>query len=119
MMVAHISLYSADGEVEKTYIRADSLKEDPRYSEQLKSRTMELDANYAFERLLDGTSVSSCYLLTDLYGSRGAYFVFEDLSIKMEGTYRLQLSLSILNKYLFTTYELVHPEILYPRSTVV
>jgi len=44
-------------------------------------------------RVLTGSLVSSMYLLTDLDGNEGAFFVFPDLSVRIEGTYRLKFSL--------------------------
>ncbi|KAJ3005222.1 hypothetical protein HKX48_000802 [Thoreauomyces humboldtii] len=45
------------------------------------------------ERTLSGALVSSCYYLSDLNGAKGAYFAFPDLSIRVDGVFRLRLSL--------------------------
>lgn len=40
-----------------------------------------------------GSTVSSLFRLRDLNGSEGGFFVFPDLSVRMEGEYRLKFSL--------------------------
>ena len=51
------------------------------------------------ERLLCGKIVSSCYVLNDTLGDTGAYFIFEDLSVNMEGKYKLKISITDLSAY--------------------
>lgn len=46
-----------------------------------------------WKRTLSGGLVSSCHLLTDLNGKRGAYFVFSDLCVRVEGIFRLKVLL--------------------------
>ncbi|KAJ3039422.1 hypothetical protein HDV00_012198 [Rhizophlyctis rosea] len=53
--------------------------------------------SFKWERSLFGSLVSSCHFLTDLSGSKGAYFVFPDLSIRIEGKFRLKLIMSDLS----------------------
>ena len=102
-MVVHAVLYSADGTKDMSFAEIDSLYNDPRYrvyAEQIRARPLlglETSDNI-HERLLDGTVVSSSYLLTDHFGNRGVYFVFEDLSVKMDDTFRLKFFLSELNE---------------------
>ncbi|RKO86560.1 velvet factor, partial [Blyttiomyces helicus] len=55
--------------------------------------------NATWERSLIGSVVSSCHYLTDLGGSKGAYFIFPDLAIRIEGRFRLKLILSNLARY--------------------
>ncbi|KAJ1568250.1 hypothetical protein HK405_003154, partial [Cladochytrium tenue] len=43
------------------------------------------------ERGLFGSLVSSCHLLSDLTGTKGAYFVFPNLYTRFEGTFRLRV----------------------------
>ncbi|KAI9209008.1 uncharacterized protein BJ171DRAFT_419202, partial [Polychytrium aggregatum] len=43
-------------------------------------------------RSTTGSIVSSLYRLKDLDGKEGAYFVFPDLSVRMEGSYRLKVT---------------------------
>ncbi|KAJ3161610.1 hypothetical protein HDU88_007245 [Geranomyces variabilis] len=50
-------------------------------------------ARDTWERVLGGMMVSSCYYLSDLNGLKGAYFVFPDLTIRVDGTFRLRMSL--------------------------
>ena len=42
-------------------------------------------------RATTGSNVSSLYRLKDLDNVEGAFFVFPDLSIRMEGMYRLKV----------------------------
>jgi hypothetical protein len=42
-------------------------------------------------RSTTGSIVSSLYHLKDLDGKEGAFFVFSDLSVRMEGHYRLKV----------------------------
>lgn len=49
-----------------------------------------------WERTLTGSLVSSSHYLTDLTGSKGAYFVFPDLSCRVEGNFRLRIILTNL-----------------------
>ncbi|KAI3654421.1 hypothetical protein MP228_001140 [Amoeboaphelidium protococcarum] len=66
-IVAHASLLSDDGKQDVTVSNYDGHP----------------------MRMLMGTLVSSVYLLHDLDGSLGYFFIFPDLSIRIEGTYRL------------------------------
>jgi hypothetical protein len=44
-------------------------------------------------KLTVGRTVSSLYILRDLDGSDGAFFVFSDISVRAEGNYRLRMCL--------------------------
>ncbi|KAJ3307772.1 hypothetical protein HDU76_004383 [Blyttiomyces sp. JEL0837] len=57
-------------------------------------------------RSTTGSIVSSLYRLKDLDNKDGAFFVFPDLSVRMEGSYRLKFSL----------FEIVNTEIYYCTS---
>ncbi|PVG03149.1 hypothetical protein CPB86DRAFT_855839, partial [Serendipita vermifera] len=50
------------------------------------------------QRLLYGSLVSSPYSLVDLSGRRGIYFMFPDVSIRVEGKFRLGVSLTRLRR---------------------
>jgi len=50
-------------------------------------------------RSTTGSTVSSLYHLKDIDNSDAGFFVFPDLSVRMEGTYRLKLSLFEIIKY--------------------
>ncbi|KAI3660404.1 hypothetical protein MP638_002487 [Amoeboaphelidium occidentale] len=43
-------------------------------------------------RLLMGSLVSPSYYLTDINGDKGIFFIFQDLSVRLEGAYRLRIS---------------------------
>ena len=57
-------------------------------------------------RSTTGSIVSSLYRLKDTDGRDGAFFVFPDLSVRMEGSYRLKFSL----------FEIINTEIYYCAS---
>ena len=100
--VAHILLYSDNNE-DVSLVNTKSLEKDPQYlvyAEHIQARKVEDDGSiFLYERLLEGNTVSSCHILTDLYGKKGAYFVFEDLSVKIEGYFRLKVFVSDLSQY--------------------
>lgn len=48
------------------------------------------------KRLLYGSLVSSPYSLYDLNGQRGTFFLFPDVSVRLEGKYRLGVSITRL-----------------------
>lgn len=105
--IAHATILSEAGE-DQTWVNTESLNRDPKerlYFQQLKSRQKEQvgpeEALMKAERLLCGKVVSSCYVLNDTLGDTGAYFIFEDLSVNMEGKYRLKISISDLSAYFY------------------
>jgi hypothetical protein len=53
-------------------------------------------AQLSAQRLLYGSLVSSPYSLVDLSGQRGVFFIFPDVSVRLEGRYRLGVSLTRL-----------------------
>ena len=44
-------------------------------------------------KLTIGRTVSSLYLLRDLDDTEGAFFVFSDISVRLDGYYRLRMCL--------------------------
>ena len=53
------------------------------------------------ERLLYGNLVSSPHHLRNLEGRAGVYFLFPDVSVRLQGRYVLQLTLMRLSRYAF------------------
>lgn len=103
--MAHAIILSEAGE-NQTWVNTASLNHDPKdrlYLQQLKSRQKEQVGHeqplMKAERLLCGKIVSSCYVLNDTLGDTGAYFIFEDLSLNMEGKYKLRIIVSDLSAY--------------------
>lgn len=103
--IAHAIILSEGGD-DQTWVSTESLNLDPKerlYLQQLKSRQKEQvgheEALMKAERLLCGKIVSSCYVMNDISGYTGAYFIFEDLSVNMEGKYRLRISVTDLSVY--------------------
>ncbi|CAG8567276.1 4554_t:CDS:2, partial [Dentiscutata heterogama] len=56
-------------------------------------------------RTLLGHCTSSAYLLRDHTGQRGIYFIFQDLSVRIEGTYTLKFSFCDVRGLLSPSYE--------------
>ncbi|KAI9481682.1 MAG: velvet factor [Benjaminiella poitrasii] len=70
---------------------------------------------------LSGQTVSSMYKLKDIDNYDGAFFIFGDLSVKVEGSYRLKLSLfeitttgSVCLQSIFTEPFVVYPTKKFP-----
>ncbi|GAA5796598.1 hypothetical protein HPULCUR_001971 [Helicostylum pulchrum] len=70
---------------------------------------------------LSGQTVSSMYKLKDIDNHDGAFFIFGDLSVKVEGNFRLKLSLfeitstgAVCLKHLFTSPFTVYPTKKFP-----
>jgi hypothetical protein len=68
---------------------------------------MDVDSDTEFHLLKDGKTrsttgsiVSSLYHLKDLDDKEGAFFVFSDLSVRMEGNYRLKVFFYIHSSFL-------------------
>lgn len=101
-MVAHLSLLSIDDK-DVSVINTKSMENNQTfqvYSQQIRARKVQdKDGVLLYERLLEGTTVSGCYFLTDIYGKKGAYFIFEDLSIRIEGVFKLKVNVTDLSQY--------------------
>ncbi|ORY02909.1 hypothetical protein K493DRAFT_384992, partial [Basidiobolus meristosporus CBS 931.73] len=52
---------------------------------------------YIHPKCLTGTTVSSLYRLKDIDNSDGGFFVFPDVSVRLEGQFRLRFSLYEIN----------------------
>lgn len=51
------------------------------------------DQSYAWRRALEGKLVSSGHVVRDLDGQKSCFFVFPDLSVRLEGSFRLKFTL--------------------------
>ena len=51
------------------------------------------DYHYPWRRALEGKLVSSGHNVRDLNGERACFFIFPDLSVRLEGSYRLCFTL--------------------------
>lgn len=80
-LICHLSLHSEDG----TTL-------DPVPSS---------NTHFPPERLLYGNLVSSPHHLRNLEGRAGVYFIFPDVSVRLQGRYVLQLTLMRLSRYAF------------------
>jgi len=105
LFMAHAIVISQTGQ-DLTWVDIESLEHDAKdriYLQQLQSRRKEQlnDGRVPAktEGLLCGKLVSSCHILTDLQKQPGAYFIFEDLSVNIEGIYKLKISVTDLSMY--------------------
>ncbi|KAI0064815.1 hypothetical protein BV25DRAFT_1799942 [Artomyces pyxidatus] len=79
-LVAHLSLCTPDGCVFTGHGNSVSNKATERQ----------------LNRALHGSTVSSPYYVLDMYGRDGIFFVFPDVTVRLEGRYTLCVSLSDL-----------------------
>lgn len=54
-----------------------------------------------YQKTLEGTLISSSHMFMNLDGRRGVYFVFSDILVRVEGSYRLKFELHDLKRYGF------------------
>lgn len=91
--IATASLFSADG-TDSSFVAVESLQKDPKYQPYVASIMQKYDLNLKsvpYERVIDGNTVSQCHILRDVSGSLGAYFVFEDVSVHIDGLFKLKI----------------------------
>lgn len=91
-LTLHVSLWNDDGTDERNLIVTNQPRriDITRQNEELMQTP---DASAKITRVLMGSLVASPTKLDDEYGKRGAFFVFPDLSIRTEGSYRLKFSM--------------------------
>ena len=99
-LLAHAIILSPNGE-DQSLVNVESLEKEPNhhcYYQNIKLNAQSHDKTLSrTERSLAGKIVSPCHILTDLYGNIGAYFIFEDLSVNIEGTYKLKICVTDLS----------------------
>ena len=91
--IGSASLLSNDGN-DVSFVSVSSLTEDPKLHTVVNVIRGKYDSNISsvpYERVLDGTTVSQCHILRDLCGTLGAYFIFEDLAINLDGIFKLKV----------------------------
>ncbi|KAN0061921.1 hypothetical protein ACQY0O_005916 [Thecaphora frezii] len=54
------------------------------------------ETKYPFTRMLEGKLAASAHVVRDLDGSKACFFVFTDLSVRLEGVFRLKFQLILL-----------------------
>ncbi|KAI9597130.1 velvet factor [Syncephalis fuscata] len=103
MFVVHADLWCADGTQERNLVVNPSymtpLSSSSSTNGHLNASVMRLNAPPQTRNLL-GSVVSSAYHLQGPNGKPGIYFVFQDLSVRTEGTFSL--------KFAFTNLECAH-----------
>jgi hypothetical protein len=93
--VGNASLLSVDDE-DVSFVSVSSLEKNPKLHTVVNAIKDKYDSNMKsvpYERVLDGTTVSQCHILRDVYGTVGAYFVFEDLAINLDGLFKLKVAI--------------------------
>ena len=98
--VGSASLLSNDGN-DVSFVSVSSLTKDPKLHSIVNAIRGKYDSNISsvpYERVLVGTTVSQCHILRDLCGTLGAYFVFEDLAINLDGIFKLKVAIHDLGE---------------------
>ncbi|CAG8577385.1 10883_t:CDS:2 [Dentiscutata erythropus] len=102
MMIIHAALWSEDRKEERSLVINPS--SIPGQTTGPTSSIMSLNPPLCI-RTLVGHCTSSAYLLRDHTGQRGIYFIFQDLSVRIEGTYTLKFSFCDVRGLLSPSYE--------------
>ncbi|CAG8806251.1 33262_t:CDS:1, partial [Gigaspora margarita] len=93
MMTVHVALWSEDRREERSVVIDPSTI--PGKATGPTSSTMSLNPPFGVKTLA-GSCASSAYLLRDHTDQRGVYFIFQDLSVRIKGTYTLKFSFTDL-----------------------
>lgn len=110
-LTAHAIILS-ETKTDQTWVSIKRLEQDTTkaiHLQQLRLRSTKRDGEESIPQvigdyLLCGKLVSSLHVLTDLEGNIGAYFVFEGLSVNIEGKYILRICVNDLAMYIFINY---------------
>ncbi|CAG8475324.1 21137_t:CDS:2 [Cetraspora pellucida] len=89
MMIVHAGLWSEDCEEERSLVINPSTI--PTQSTGPSSTVMSLNTPSSTRNLM-GHCTSSAYVLNNHSGQQGIYFIFQDLSVRTEGTFTLKFS---------------------------
>ncbi|TPX34158.1 hypothetical protein SmJEL517_g03099 [Synchytrium microbalum] len=93
-MICHVSIWSADGRDSRSVV-VNPFHPSAPSAKQLGAGEIlhtEIPAS-ALAQVLVGNLVSPCYILNDVSGVRGMFFVFPDVNVRISGTYRLKFSI--------------------------
>lgn len=91
-LTLHVTLWNDDCSDERNLIATSQIKR-----EQLRAGDEVQVPGAKITRVLMGSLVASPTKLEDDFGNRGAFFVFPDLSIRTEGSYRLKFRMFSMN----------------------
>ncbi|RHZ53785.1 hypothetical protein Glove_437g43 [Diversispora epigaea] len=89
MMIVHAGLWSEDSTEERSLVINPS--SIPTQSTGPSSTVMSLNAPSSTRNLM-GHCTSSAYVLNNNMGQQGIYFIFQDLSVRTEGSFTLKFS---------------------------
>jgi hypothetical protein len=89
MMIVHAGLWSENRTEERSLVINPS--SIPTQSTGPSSTVMSLNAPSCTRNLM-GHCTSSAYVLNNHLGQQGIYFIFQDLSVRTEGTFTLKFS---------------------------
>ncbi|KAL2912638.1 hypothetical protein HK105_207854 [Polyrhizophydium stewartii] len=87
-LIAHISLWNADMTHEFTCSHAQADASDDR-----SEAAPDVSLSSQQKQVLLGNMMSTCHVLKDLGGTRGMFFVFPDLAVRLSGTFRLRATM--------------------------
>ncbi|KAF0424524.1 velvet factor [Gigaspora margarita] len=104
MMTVHAALWSENRREERSLVINPSAI--PGQATGPTTSIMSLNPPYCIKTLV-GSCVSSAYLLRDHTDQKGIYFIFQDLSVRTEGTYTLKFSFIDLREIISPTQEKV------------
>ncbi|CAG8489686.1 22162_t:CDS:2 [Gigaspora rosea] len=103
MMTVHAALWSEDCKEERILVNNPSTHGQ---ATGPTSSIMSLNPPSCVKTLA-GSCASSAYLLRDHTDQRGIYFIFQDLSVRIEGAYTLKFSFTDLRGLISPSYEIV------------
>ncbi|KAI9208744.1 velvet factor-domain-containing protein [Polychytrium aggregatum] len=90
LLVCYVSLYSAQGSEDRSVVIHPRAKTK---GLQASHDLYPFSSSSQFCQTLVGTLVTSCAVLYDHSGKEGMFFVFNDISVRTQGTYRLKFNL--------------------------
>lgn len=90
LFLVHCQLYNEDGAIDRALVRTISSPSD---NYLLQSNTMVHKDKPEYVRNLIGSVVSNASYLYDENNIPGIFFIFQDLSVRLEGTYTLKFLL--------------------------
>jgi hypothetical protein len=90
LFLVHCQLYNENGTIDRALVRTISSPSD---NHLLQSNTMVHKDKPEYIRNLIGSVVSNACYLYDENNIPGIFFIFQDLSVRLEGTYTLKFLL--------------------------
>ncbi|ORZ10744.1 velvet factor-domain-containing protein [Absidia repens] len=98
-LLVHCDIYAEDQDEPRNLVHLSSVPGGGgarHKSVSLNSAILNLPSSHVTKSLV-GSTVSNAYELMDPHGERGIFFIFDDLSVRIEGQYRLRFQLMDLS----------------------